>query len=117
MPQNIFVGRAAEGYDFASAEMYDPALLDATVDFLVVEACGGRALELGIGTGRVALPLSERGLEVHGIDISADMIRQLRRKPGADAIATTLGDFATATAPGEFALVYVAYNSIACLLE
>jgi SAM-dependent methyltransferase len=117
VPQNIFVGRYAEGYDFASAEMYDPDLLDATVSFLVAEANGGPALEFGIGTGRVALPLSQRGVDVHGLDISADMIEQLRRKPGADAIPTTLGDFATTVVPGEFALVYVVFNSISCLLE
>jgi SAM-dependent methyltransferase len=74
-------------------------------------------LEFGIGTGRVALPLNERGVPVHGIDISADMIDQLRRKPGAQAIASTLGDFAMTTLDGTFSLVYVVYNSIANLLE
>jgi SAM-dependent methyltransferase len=97
--------------------MWESALLEATSKFLAEVARGGRALEFGIGTGRVALPLSERGIEVHGIDISSDMIEQLRLKPGCDAIGTTVGDFATATVPGEFSLVYVVYNSISNLLE
>ena len=97
--------------------MYEPALLAATADFLASEARGGRALEFGIGTGRVALPLSERGVAVSGIDISADMIDQLREKPGSAAIETTVGDFATTVVPGEFSLVYVVFNSITNLLE
>ena len=117
MPQNHFVGRVAERYDSDSPEMYLPALVDATADFLAAEACGGRALEFGIGTGRIALPLTQRGVEVHGVDISADMIGQLRRKPGAETIETTVGDFAETVAPGVFSLVYVVYNSICNLLE
>ena len=97
--------------------MWDPALLDATAEFLAGLAHGGRALEFGIGTGRVAFPLSERGIEVHGIDISAGMIEQLRRKPGSEAIEATVGDFATTTVAGDFSLVYVVYNSISNLLE
>jgi SAM-dependent methyltransferase len=117
VPQNIFTGPVAVAYDLASPEMNDPALLDTTAAFLATEADGGRALELGIGTGRIALPLSKRSVEVHGIDISADMIDQLRHKPGAEAIATTVGDFADTVVPGEFSLVYVVYNSITNLLE
>jgi SAM-dependent methyltransferase len=117
VPQNLFTGRVAEGYDLGSPQMYEPSLLAATADFLSAQARGGRALELGIGTGRVALPLSERGVAVSGIDISADMIEQLRRKPGADAIEAVVGDFATTVVPGEFSLVYVVFNSITNLLE
>jgi SAM-dependent methyltransferase len=117
VPQNQFVGRVAEGYDAASAEMYAPALLEATAAFLATEARDGEALELGIGTGRVALPLSLRGVPVAGIDISSDMIDQLRRKPGSDAVQTTVGDFATTVVDGQFSLVYVVYNSICNLLE
>ncbi len=117
VPQNIFTGRVAETYDLASSEMYDPAVIAAAADFLAEEAAGGKALEFGIGTGRIALPLSRRSVEVHGIDISADMIEQLRRKPGAETIATTVGDFAETLVPGEFSLVYVVYNSICNLLE
>jgi SAM-dependent methyltransferase len=117
VPQNLFVGPVAAGYDLGSPEMYEPALLDATADFLATAARGGRALEFGIGTGRVALPLSQRGVEVDGIDISPDMIEQLHRKPGAEAITTTVGDFATTTVGGEYSLVYVVFNSISNLLE
>src|SRR5262249_46656138 len=113
MPQNQFVGPIAERYDADSTEMFEPALLQATTDFLATEARGGRALEFGIGTGRVAIPLSERGIDVHGIDISADMINQLRRKTGSAAIATTIGDFAETVVPGTFSVVYVVFNSIA----
>ena len=117
VPQNQFVGARAEGYDFGSPEMYEPALLNATVEFLAAEARGGAALEFGIGTGRVALPLSQRSVQVHGIDISADMIEQLRRKAGSEAITTKVGDFAETVVPGVFSLVYVVYNSISNLLE
>jgi SAM-dependent methyltransferase len=97
--------------------MWDPAVLAMTADFLAASARGGRALEFGIGTGRVAFPLSKRGVEVSGIDISADMIDQLHRKRGSDAITTAVGDFANTVIPGGFALVYVVYNSISLLLE
>ncbi len=117
MPENLFTGAIAEGYDLGSPEMYGPALLAATTGFLAAMARGGRALEFGVGTGRVALPLSEQGVEVCGIDISADMLAQLRRKTGADEIVTTVGDFATTVIPGEFSLVYVVYNTISNLLE
>ena len=117
MPQNLFTGNKATYYDSGSPEMWDPVVLDATAEFLTGLAQGGRALEFGIGTGRVSFPLSERGIEVHGIDISADMIEQLRRKPGSEAIETTVGDFATTTVAGDFSLVYVVYNSISNLLE
>lgn len=117
MPQNQFVGAAAKLYDATSPQMFEPSLLKATTDFLAQEASGGAALEFGIGTGRVAIPMSERGISVHGIDISEDIIVELRRKPGADAITTTIGDFAQTRVDGEFDLVYVVYNSISNLLE
>ena len=71
----------------------------------------------GSARGDVALSLSAQGVEVCGIDISAEMLDQLRRKPGSDAIATAVGDFAITSVPGEFSLVYVVFNSIGCLLE
>jgi len=117
VPQNQFVGPVAEAYDATSAEMFEPSLVAATVAFLAALANGDKALEFGIGTGRIALPLSEAGVEVYGIDISADMIGRLRRKPGADAITTTVGDFAEAVVDEEFSLVYVVYNSICNLLD
>src|SRR2546430_4243369 len=89
----------AEAYDAASASMFDPAVLDPTVDLLAALARGGPALELAIGTGRVALPLSARGVAVSGIELSSHMADQLRAKPGSEAVAvtncemtTTLGD-------------------------
>jgi SAM-dependent methyltransferase len=117
MPQNRFVGPVADTYDTDSPEMFEPQLLAATADFLADLAHGGPALEFGIGTGRVALPLSQRGVRVHGIDISADMIDLLHRKAGAEAIATTIGDFAETIIDGTFSLVYVVFNSIGNLLE
>ena len=91
--------------------MFDPARLGPTVDFLAAYARGG-ALEFGIGTGRVALPLSARGVRVVGIDLSPDMVDQLRPKPGADAIDVVIGDFATTKVDGAFSLVYLVFNAI-----
>ena len=92
--------------------MFDPAVLDPAVDLLAELAGGGPALELAVGTGRVALPLSERGIEVHGIELSAPMAEQLRAKPGADAVRVTIGDMATTRVPGTFTLVYLVFNTI-----
>jgi SAM-dependent methyltransferase len=115
MPHNIFTGSVAAGYDRDSTDMYDPCVLGPAVSFLADKANGGAALEFGIGTGRVALPLAQRGIAVSGIDISSDMLDQLHRKPGAESIVTLVGDFATTTMPGTFALVYLVYNAIANL--
>ena len=90
----------AAGYDESSAEMFTADVLEPAVDLLAELAGDGRALELGVGTGRIALPLSARGVEVHGIDMSRAMVRRLRAKPGGDAIGVTIGDFATAEAEG-----------------
>jgi len=79
-------------------------------------AKGGRALELGIGTGRVALPLQQRGLEVHGIDASEAMIAQLHAKPGGDQIPVTLGNFADVAVEGQFSLIYVVLSTFFVLL-
>jgi SAM-dependent methyltransferase len=75
-------------------------------------ADGGRALELGIGTGRIALPLARRGVPVHGIDLSQAMVDQLRAKPGGKAIGVTIGDFATTKVDGTFSVAYLVYNTI-----
>ena len=112
MPQNLFTGVIAETYDRESPGMFDDQVVDPTVRFLVDAACGGPALEFGVGTGRIALPLSRRGVTVHGVDLSADMLAQLRSKPGAGAIGVTVGDFATARVAGTFSLVYLVYNTI-----
>jgi len=102
----------AGAYDATSAAMYEPDVLDPTVQLLAGLAGRGPALELAIGTGRVALPLRARGIDVHGIELSAPMIEQLRRKPGGDAVPVTLGDMASARAAGPFTLVYLVWNTI-----
>jgi SAM-dependent methyltransferase len=117
MPENVFTGWVARGYDEASADMYTPEVLRPTVDFLVdLAGAGGGALELAIGTGRVALPLAARGVDVHGIELSPDMVEQLRAKPGGDAIPVAIGDMATTRVDGTFPLVYLVYNTISNLL-
>jgi SAM-dependent methyltransferase len=115
MTEIRFTERIAAGYDRGSPDMFDPAVLGPTVDFLADLAGDGRALELGIGTGRVALPLSARGVPVHGIDVSPPMVDRLRAKPGADAVGVTIGDFATTRVEGRFRLVYLVYNTISNL--
>jgi SAM-dependent methyltransferase len=110
--KNYFAGPIAENYDADSSGWFDPALVGSTVDFLADLAGEGAALELGIGTGRIALPLSARGVPVQGIDLSSDMVAQLKAKPGADAIGVTIGDFATTVVDGRFALAYLVYNTI-----
>ena len=100
MPEDYFGEEVAARYDDLSSEMFDPAVIGPTVDFLATLAGGGDALELGIGTGRIAVPLAERGVRVKGIDLSAAMVERLRAKPGADRIEVAIGDFATTTVPG-----------------
>jgi len=107
-----FGARVAATYDESSGSMFDPAVVDTTVDLLVGLAGGGPALELGIGTGRVALPLARRGVPVRGIDLSRAMVAQLRAKPGGEAIDVTIGDFATTRVDGEFTLAYLVFNTI-----
>lgn len=104
---------AAARYDEASAEKFAPEVLDPAVELLAELADGGRVLELAIGTGRVAIPLAARGLDVSGIELSPHMVEQLHRK--APDLPVVVGDMATTTVPGEFALVYVVWNSIANL--
>ena len=112
MPENYFDEPVAERYDADSADMFEPAAVDSVVDFLADLASGGGALELGIGTGRIALPLSQRVTRVHGIELSPAMVAQLRAKPGADNIGVTIGDFATTRVGGTFRLAYLVYNTI-----
>jgi SAM-dependent methyltransferase len=106
-----FGERVAATYDETS-DMFEPGLVDATVDVLAALADGGRALELGIGTGRIALPLARRGVPVHGIDLSRAMVDRLRAKPGGDEIGVTIGDFATTKVDGTFSLTYLVFNTI-----
>src|ERR687888_810155 len=105
----------AARYDDAESEMFDPAVVSATVDFLAELAGGGRALELGIGTGRIAVPLAQRGVPVHGIDLSRAMVARLRTKPGGEDIGVTIGDFATTTVDGTFSVAYLVFNTISNL--
>jgi len=107
-----FDERVAARYDASAAEEFDAAVVDPVVDLLVEIARSGRALELGIGTGRIALPLAQRGVPVHGIELSKAMIARLRAKPGGEDIAVTIGDFATATVDGTFSVAYLVFNTI-----
>ncbi|GAA4260756.1 class I SAM-dependent DNA methyltransferase [Dactylosporangium darangshiense] len=107
-----FGERVAARYDESSADMADPAVVEPVVDTLVELADGGRALELGIGTGRIALPLAARGVAVQGIDLSRAMVARLREKPGGDAIGVTIGDFATTRVEGAFSVAYLVFNTI-----
>lgn len=102
----------AEHYDESEAEMFDPAVVGSAVDVLEELARGGSALEFGIGTGRLALPLAQRGVAVHGIDLSEAMVAKLREKSGAQEIGITIGDFATERIEGQFELVYLVFNTI-----
>jgi SAM-dependent methyltransferase len=110
-----FDERVAARYDESSAEMFDPAVVDPAVDLLAELAGSGRALELAIGTGRIALPLAQRGVPVHGIDLSNSMVARLRAKPGGEDIGVTIGDFATTTVEGTFSVAYLVFNTIANL--
>jgi SAM-dependent methyltransferase len=102
----------AARYDDAAADEFVPEVVTATVDFLAELANGGPALELGIGTGRIALPLAARGVPVHGIELSRAMAARLRAKPGGAGIGVTIGDFASARAEGSFTLAYLVFNTI-----
>jgi SAM-dependent methyltransferase len=115
MPSVEWSKEIAEVYDDTSSAMHDPAVVGPTVDLLAELAGGGRALELAVGTGRVALPLSARGVRVDGIELSPHMAEQLRRKPGADAVGLTMGDMTSARVAGAdaaFRLVYLVFNTI-----
>ena len=102
-----FAGEVAERYDESTADMP----VEPVVDFLEPFA-GGGALELAIGTGRIALPLAQRGVRVAGIDLSPDMVAQLHKKPGGAEIPVEIGDYATTRVGGSFSLAYIVFNSI-----
>ena len=105
-------GDWADRYDAGLGEMGAAAAIEPVVDVLAELAGGGAALELAIGTGRIALPLAARGVPVHGIELSGPMVEQLRAKPGGDAIHVTLGDMTTARVDGTFRVAYLVYNTI-----
>jgi SAM-dependent methyltransferase len=116
VPQTHFDEWIAQRYDALWPELLDPSLLDSAVDLLADLVGAGDALELGIGTGRLAIPLSQRGVHVYGIELSPAMVAALRTKPGGHDIDVTIGDFATATVDNAFRLVYLVRNTITNLI-
>lgn len=109
----FFDERVAARYDEDEADMFEPQVVEPVVDVLVELAGRGRALELGIGTGRIALPLSRRGVPVHGIELSRAMAARLRSKvTGSEDVEVTIGDFATTRVEGAFAVAYLVFNTI-----
>lgn len=114
--QDIWDDETALRYDTPGTGMFAPEVLGPAVDRLAELAGGGRALEFAIGTGRVAVPLAQRGVPVTGIELSRPMIEQLRTKVGEATIPVIAGDMATARAPGTYTLVYLVYNTISNLL-
>jgi SAM-dependent methyltransferase len=102
----------APRYDETSEPMFDPAVVTPAVEFLAGLAGTGRALELGIGTGRIALPLAAHGVEVHGIELSEAQVERMRAKPGGADIPVTIGDYSVARAEGTFRMAYVVWNTI-----
>jgi SAM-dependent methyltransferase len=114
--EDIWDHQTARSYDTPGAGMFAPQVLGPTVDRLAELAGDGRALEFAVGTGRIAVPLAERGVPVTGIELSRPMIEQLRTKADETAIPVIVGDMATARAPGAYSIVYLLYNAISCLL-
>ena len=117
LDDGYFDEAVAAGYDDPGWDMFHPEKIDPVVDFLIARAGSGRALELGIGTGRIALPLAQRGIPVAGIDISRAMVARLAAKPGGENIEVTIGDFAHTRVSGEFSLVYLVFNTIMNLMS
>jgi SAM-dependent methyltransferase len=111
-PDGYFGASVAASYDDPADQMFQPEAVDPAVGFLAELAGNGRALELAIGTGRIGLPLSQRGVPVHGIELSKAMAAKLRSKPGGRAIAVTIGDMATTKVDGAFTLAYLVFNTI-----
>ena len=114
--QQIWDVEAAQSYDTPGVGMFSPEVLGPTVDVLKELADGGRVVEFAIGTGRVAIPLTESGIEVAGIELSHAMVARLREKVGEDEIPVTLGDMTTADAGTGFTLAYLVFNTISNLL-
>ena len=112
MSIDIWDERVAAGYDAASAAMFEPAFVDPVVDVLAELAGDGGALELAVGTGRIAVPLARRGVRVHGVDLSPAMVARLRAKPEAKDITVTIGDIATVRVGTTFRVVFLVYNGI-----
>jgi SAM-dependent methyltransferase len=114
--EDIWDVETARDYDTPGTGMFAPEVLEPAVDRLAALADGGRALEFAVGTGRVAVPLAERGVPVTGIELSRPMVAQLRAKVDEATVPVVVGDMATAAAPGEYSLVYLVFNTISNLL-
>jgi SAM-dependent methyltransferase len=112
MPEALFDEWLAQRYETLWPELFEPATLEPAVRFLAQTAGPGPVLELGVGTGRVALPLRRLGLRVHGIELSEPMVARLRAQPDGAQVGVTLGDFATARVGATFRLVYLVRNTI-----
>jgi SAM-dependent methyltransferase len=112
VPENYFDAWVAERYEVLWPHLFDPEVVEPAVSFLADLAGEGRALELGIGTGRLALPLSRRGVRVHGIELSSAMVEQLRAEPDSAGIEVTIGDLSTTKVNGAFTLAYLVRNTI-----
>lgn len=112
MPETYFDEWVAAHYERLWPELFDPALIDSTVSLLAALTTTGAALEFGIGTGRIALPLSRRNIRVHGIELSPAMAARLRANPDSTGVDVTLGDFATTTVDASFDTVYLLRNTI-----
>jgi hypothetical protein len=112
MDDGVFGEEVAARYDELYAEQFDPAVVEPVVDFLAELAGDGQALELAIGTGRIGLPLSRRGIPVHGIELSRAMVARLQAKPGSEEIGVTIGDMATTRVPATFTVAYLVANTI-----
>ncbi|MBK8083392.1 MAG: class I SAM-dependent methyltransferase [Devosia sp.] len=113
---DIWNTEAADTYDTPGTGMFDPVLLAQTADRLETLAAGGAMLEFAIGTGRIAIPLMERGVPVSGVEMSPAMVAVLRRKVDATALPVVLGDMTSATVPGRFSLVALVFNGISNVL-
>lgn len=113
--RDLWDQEAADRYADLGSSMYAPEVLGPTVETLAELAEGGRALELAIGTGRVAIPLRDHGVDVTGIELSADMIAQLRTRADAERLPVTEGSMVDARVDGEFSLVYLVFNTISNL--
>jgi SAM-dependent methyltransferase len=112
VPANPFDERIARTYEAKWPELFEPAVVEPVVRFLADLAGTGAALELGVGTGHIAIPLRRRGVPVHGIDLSPHMVARLRAQPGGDDVGVTVGDFATTRVGGPFRLAYLVRNTI-----
>jgi SAM-dependent methyltransferase len=111
-PDGYFDETIAARYDQKWAHLFEPVVVTPAIDFLFEHARGGPALELGVGTGRVAIPLARRGIRVHGIELSRAMAARLRANPGGEDVGVTIGDFAATTVDGSFSLAYLVRNTI-----